>query len=352
MKGQEKKYDAICIGQIVQDILVTNIPEEALTSGISTYMADQLLMAGGGDAVNEAAALSRLGDTAALLGRVDRGDVGNMICGDLERCGVNQDLLIRPDDCRSMSVIVVVKPSGEHSFFLGPGENDSLQRKDIDLSVFTQARAVLAGSLYILGELDENGIVEIFKTAKESGAVTIADMTFDTKKLGPHHFDSLYPYVDYCMPSFEEASYVTGEKDPDAMADALLQRGAKHVLIKLGGEGCFFKDREKILYGSLQDYPCGYDRLWGQLCGRLYTLPSERASGGRMCGICQCSGSAELSGTGGASDCKIRRTGEKVYGRDGEGSFSPGVRQNFLKRMRRKSAEQTFGFVLYFYFTF
>ena len=84
MKGQEKKYDAICIGQIVQDILVTNIPEEALTSGISTYMADQLLMAGGGDAVNEAAALSRLGDTAALLGRVDRGDVGNMICGDLE----------------------------------------------------------------------------------------------------------------------------------------------------------------------------------------------------------------------------------------------------------------------------
>ena len=248
MKGQEKKYDAICIGQIVQDILVTNIPEEALTSGISTYMADQLLMAGGGDAVNEAAALSRLGDTAALLGRVDRGDVGNMICGDLERCGVNQDLLIRPDDCRSMSVIVVVKPSGEHSFFLGPGENDSLQRKDIDLSVFTQARAVLAGSLYILGELDENGIVEIFKTAKESGAVTIADMTFDTKKLGPHHFDSLYPYVDYCMPSFEEASYVTGEKDPDAMADALLQRGAKHVLIKLGGEGCFIKDREKRFY--------------------------------------------------------------------------------------------------------
>ena len=76
--------------------------------------------------------------------------------------------------------------------------------------------------------------MEIFKTAKESGAVTIADMTFDTKKLGPHHFDSLYPYVDYCMPSFEEASYVTGEKkDPDAMADALLQRGAKHVLIKL-----------------------------------------------------------------------------------------------------------------------
>ena len=121
MKGQEKKYDAICIGQIDQDILVRDIPEEALTSGVSTYVADRLLIAGGGDAINEAATLSQLGNRVALLGRVDRGDVGNMICGDLERCGVSQELLVRPEDCRSMSVIVVVKPSGEHVFFIGHG---------------------------------------------------------------------------------------------------------------------------------------------------------------------------------------------------------------------------------------
>ena len=90
--------------------------------------------------------------------------------------------------------------------------------------------------------------MEIFKTARESGAITIADMTFDMKKLGPRQFDSLYPYVDYCMPSYEEANYVTGETDPEAMADAFLKLGVKHVLIKLGGEGCFFKDKEKCFY--------------------------------------------------------------------------------------------------------
>ena len=67
MKGQEKKYDAICIGQIDQDILVRDIPEEALTSGVSTYVADRLLIAGGGDAINEAATLSQLGNRDSLF---------------------------------------------------------------------------------------------------------------------------------------------------------------------------------------------------------------------------------------------------------------------------------------------
>lgn len=248
MSEQKKKYDAICIGQIVQDILVTDIPEDALTCGQPSIDADQILMAGGGDAINEAATLARLGNNVALLGRLDQGDVGNMICGDLDRCGIKKDLLIRPEDCQSVSVIVVVKPNGEHSFFLGKGKNDALQRADIDLSVFHQARAVLAGSLYILGELDTNGIVEIFREAKAGGAITVADMTYDSKKLGPHAFDDLYPYVDYCMPSYEEANYITGETEPDAIADAFLKMGAKHVLIKLGSKGCFFKDAQKRFY--------------------------------------------------------------------------------------------------------
>lgn len=248
MEKQRKKYDAICIGQIVQDILATNIPEDALTCGIPTIDADEILMAGGGDAINEAATLSRLGNHTGLLARLDRGDVGNMICGDLDRCGISKELLVRPEDCKSVSVIVVVKPNGEHSFFLGKGKNDFLKREDVDFSVFKETRAVLAGSLYILGELDTDGIVDIFKAAKEGGAITIADMTYDSKKLGPHAFDNLYPYVDYCMPSYEEASYVTGETDPDAMADAFLRLGAKHVVIKLGGKGCFFKDAGKRFF--------------------------------------------------------------------------------------------------------
>ena len=50
------------------------------------------------------------------------------------------------------------------------------------------------------------------------------------------------------MPSYDEAVYVTGEKDPDAIADVFLNAGVKNVVLKMGAEGCFFKSGEKRFF--------------------------------------------------------------------------------------------------------
>lgn len=248
MGSQNKKYDVICIGQVVQDIMVTNIPENALTSGTDTVMAGQVLLASGGDAVNEAAMLAKLGNHSALLTRLDKRNVGDMIYGDLVREGVDTSLLTRPDDCKTFSTVVVVKQNGDHSFLIGPGENFMLKMSDIDLSVFEETRAVTAGSIYGLGELDTGGLAVIFEKAQKAGAITLADMNFDTLGLGPHAIDSVYPYTDYLMPSYDEAVYVTGERGPDKIADVFLAAGVKNVVLKMGEEGCFFKSAKKRFF--------------------------------------------------------------------------------------------------------
>ena len=33
------------------------------------------------------------------------------------------------------------------------------------------------------------------------------------EKLGPHAMDPAYPYIDYLLPSIDEARYVTGKED-------------------------------------------------------------------------------------------------------------------------------------------
>lgn len=248
MDNRKKEFDVICIGQIVQDILVTNIPENALTSEKDTFLADEILMSSGGDAVNEAAMLAKFGNRCALLTRLDKKEVGDMIYADLTRQGVDTSLLVRPDDCRTFTAIVVIKPNGDHIFFDGPGHNYTLRMSDIDMSVFERTRAVTAGSLFALGELDTCGIEQIFRKAQESGALTIADMNNDSDKKGPRAVEKVYPYTDYLMPSYDEAIYVTGEKDPDKIADYFLDAGVKNVVLKLGGEGCFFKNREKRFF--------------------------------------------------------------------------------------------------------
>ena len=211
-------------------------------------MAGQVLLASGGDAVNEAAMLAKLGNHSALLTRLDKRNVGDMIYSDLVREGVDTSLLTRPDDCKTFSTVVVVKENGDHSFLIGPGENFMLKMSDIDLSVFEETRAVTAGSIYGLGELDTGGLAVIFEKAQKAGAVTLADMNFDTLGLGPHAIDSVYPYTDYLMPSYDEAVYVTGEKEPDKIADVFLAAGVKNVVLKMGEEGCFFKSAEKRFF--------------------------------------------------------------------------------------------------------
>ena len=248
MNMQNKEYDVICIGQIVQDILVTNIPSDALTSEKDTFMADEILFASGGDAVNEASMLAKYGNRCALLTRLDKKEVGDMIYGDLVRQGVDTSLLVRPDDCRTFTAIVIIGPDGNHTFFDGPGHNFTLKMSDIDLSVFEKTKVVTAGSLFALGELDTDGIEVIFKKAQESGAITVADMNNDSDRKGPKAVEKVYPYTDYLMPSYDEAVYVTGETDQDKIADYFLAAGVKNVVLKMGGDGCFFKNTEKRFF--------------------------------------------------------------------------------------------------------
>ena len=65
-----KKYDVICIGFIVQDIVMSNIPYDALTR--DTSVADEGLITSGGDAANQAVTLSYLGSHTALLVKIGR----------------------------------------------------------------------------------------------------------------------------------------------------------------------------------------------------------------------------------------------------------------------------------------
>ncbi|MDO4634039.1 MAG: carbohydrate kinase family protein [Eubacteriales bacterium] len=246
--GEQKKYDVICVGQVVQDILVTGIPQDAFVSGKDTVLAKTLTLGVGGDAANESAILGKLGDHVALLARLDRRNVGDMIYEDMKREHVDPALIIRPDDCETFSTVVVIHPDGNHSFMVGPGKNFNLEWSDIDLEVFKETRAVTAASLLALGELDTNGIDRIFTTAQENGALTIADMSFDMRGIGPHGVDHVFPHVDYLMPSLDEAVYVTGSKDPDEIADYFLAAGVKNVLLKLGGEGCFFKNHTERFF--------------------------------------------------------------------------------------------------------
>lgn len=238
-----RKYDVICLGIICQDIVMTDIPEDALRH--DSIIAKKVIVTSGGDATNQAVTLSRLGSKTALLLKMGLDSISNSVYDELSKEPLDLSLIIREEKAKITLSVCVIKPNGERTFLVGKGsENCFLTMEDINLNLLKETKAITIGSLFTLKDLDCGGISKIFQKAREYGTITICDMAIDMMKIGPGAVMDVYPYTDYMMPSLEEAHYVTGETDPDKIADTLLSNGVKTVILKMGAEGCFVKNKE------------------------------------------------------------------------------------------------------------
>ena len=55
-------------------------------------------------------------------------------------------------------------------------------------------------------------------------------------------------HADIVLPGHGEGKILTGEKEPEAIADTYLARGAKTVIVKLGTDGAFTKNNDGSMF--------------------------------------------------------------------------------------------------------
>ena len=190
----------------------------------------------------------RLGSRTALIAKVDKGTAGAAIYFDLQNEGVDTTQIVRDGNSRSTTSFVAINSAGGHNFFLSKGENEGIALEEIDLLTLKKARAICVGSMYTSYKLDKGGVVALMKIAKEAGVITFADLDHDVEQLGPRAMDRVFPYMDYLLPSIDEARYITGKSDEKDAAVELLKRGVKTVVIKLGDKGCYVKSAKEEFY--------------------------------------------------------------------------------------------------------
>lgn len=247
MTDQSKdKYDILCIGACVQDILIRGMKPESFENTVTSL--EETVFTSGGDAANEAVVLSRLGSRTALAAKIDTGVVGDALYRELMGEGIDTTYLVRDPDSRSTTAFIALGDEGHHTFFLARGKREGITLEEIDLAALNQVRAVSFGSLYTSYQLDQGGFETIAKAVKGFGGLTFADVDYDVRGLGARAMDDLFPYLDYLLPSIDEARYITGERQERAAARILLDKGVGTVVIKLGDQGCYVKSRDQEFY--------------------------------------------------------------------------------------------------------
>lgn len=273
------KYDYTIIGAGILDVLARPVNASVFQSG--SLPAQDITMTFGGDALNEATILSRLGKKVQFLSVLGKDEAGAMV---LEHCKKNHiptNHITQSGDFPTGINLVLVDEQGERSFITNPaGSLRMLEPSHVDTALFGNAPILCFASIFVYPKFGPEELANLFGQAKKAGCIVCADMTKCKNRETLKTLAPALAQLDYIFPNQEEASLVSGKTAPDEIADAFLEYGVKNFVMKLGPKGCLIKNsRERHLIPAWPHAVCVDTTGAGDnfAAGFLYALSENMA---------------------------------------------------------------------------
>ena len=241
-----QRPDLVCIGMALVDSIIKGFDPEPISA--SGYRAVSSTLSVGGEAVNEAMAAAKLGTKTAILCSLGEDAAGDMIAAALSGSGADCSRIVRSADHPTPVTTMFVNDDGSRKSITNTAHRYNFHPEKL-ISRFSDARALILGSLFRAPFDDPEIIHAVLSAAKEADQIVIVDT-----KLPNFRFLSLddlkesLPLIDYITPNEDEARYFSGKDEPEEMADVFLSYGVRNVIIKLGSKGCLYKNREESFF--------------------------------------------------------------------------------------------------------
>ncbi len=233
-----------CVGIYVADALAK--PVDEMPERGKLVLFDQLELHTGGCANNTAIALSRLGVPTRALGMVGRDAFGDFVLQRLTEAGVDTEGMIRTDANTSFTFVMVGSDS-ERTFFHTIGANAELTAADVRRDLIEDAKVLHVAGTFLMPGFDGAPTAELLLWAQARGIITALDTTWDSSGLWLDTVGEALPYVDYFLPSVDEARAMVGREDVADVAQALLDLGVGTVALKMGAEGSHIQNADTTI---------------------------------------------------------------------------------------------------------
>jgi sugar/nucleoside kinase (ribokinase family) len=231
-----------CLGILVADVVgkpIDQIPERGRLK-----VVDRIELHSGGCAANTGAALAKLGVATNIIGKVGRDGLGDYLLKTLAASGADVRGIVRDNDGNPTSAtMVLVDSAGERSFLTSPGANAAFSIEDIDWEVALSAPILHIAGPFLMNRYmgDENA--QVLARAKTEGLTTTLDTVWDPTDRWMEVLARCLPYLDYALPSLEEARKLTGREKPREIAQVFIDAGVSVVGVKLGEQGAYVRTR-------------------------------------------------------------------------------------------------------------
>lgn len=226
------------IGAAHLDALVEGVDESALHLGSSP--AERIRLGFGGDALNEAITLTRLGGTVDLVSKVGNDSAGDMVLEYCRAAGLSTEHIARKENLATSMNIVLIDRAGERRFITDPHSSlRALSLADVLPRLDTLAPVVCFASLFVFPRFDKAQLAKLFSAIKQRGSLLAADMTRRKNGEKLSELASVWPYLDILFANREEAGLLTETDTVPEMAREIQNAGVGCVVVKTGASGCY-----------------------------------------------------------------------------------------------------------------
>ena len=234
------------IGAGVIDVLVGAVDEKIFSR--SSMPTDFIKISFGGDALNEAIVLSRLGKNVQWISKVGDDDAGKRILSYAAENGLSVAGVTVQAGLETGVNIVLVDAQGERHFLTNP--RSSLRRlsaEDIIPHISGMGEIVCLASMFVSPLLDIAATEKIFKLIKAESRILAFDATRAKNGETLEDLATILSYADYFFPNEAELATLTGEADVYKNISALLSYGLKCAVVKRGGNGCVITTKDDLI---------------------------------------------------------------------------------------------------------
>jgi len=232
-------FDVVCVGNIVADVIVRTV-DELPPKGKLVYQ-ESISLYSGGCAMSSSVDLAILGAKSAIIAKIGGDSFGEFLKNVLVNNNVDITGLKISEYPTSASVALISSDS-ERSFLHCPGANAYFTDEDINWDVVEQSKIVFPAGMLIMPGFDGQPCANVLKKSREMGKITMLDTAWDASNQWMKKLEPCMQYIDFFMPSVEEAEKLSGETEHKKIADVFFEMGVKHVVIKLGKEGCYLRE--------------------------------------------------------------------------------------------------------------
>ncbi|XP_014490243.1 probable fructokinase-7 [Vigna radiata var. radiata] len=237
----------VCFGEMMMNLVPTVLP-------MSLAEAAAYKKFPSGATANVAVGISRLGVSAAFIGKVGNDEFGCLLSDILKQNGVDSSGLLFDDDARTALAFYALKSNGEPEFmfYRNPSADMLLRPQEIDLSLIKKATIFHYGSVSLITEPCRSAHLAAMSVAKVSGCIlsyspNLALPLWSSKEAARQGIMSIWNYADIIKVSVDELRLLIEGDDP--YDDKVIMMKLYHYNLKLlvvteGGRGCRYYTKD------------------------------------------------------------------------------------------------------------